>query len=106
MKRRILIVKIFYQNQESLAITVRKLRTHFGRNEAPASWIVQWLVRKFEKTGSAGNVKPSEWIHTQSNDQQVDLVQQNIAISSKKSIYPFAKVRSRWAFHEVLCKEF
>lgn len=49
-------VKTFYQSQGSSAATVRKLRTKFGRNEAPTSWTVRRLVRKFEKTGSVDHV--------------------------------------------------
>lgn len=80
------IVKTFYQNQESLAATVKKLRTLFGTIEAPNSWIVQRLVRMFEKTDSVGNVKLSRQIRTKRIDLQVAFVQQNVAISPRKSI--------------------
>ena len=45
-------VLTFYKNGECATQAVRKLRTIFGRNEAPRESIVRRLMTKFETTGS------------------------------------------------------
>ena len=41
-EQRILIVKLFYQNGESFAATVRKLRSIWGYNNAPKESTVNY----------------------------------------------------------------
>ncbi|KAJ4441248.1 hypothetical protein ANN_11099 [Periplaneta americana] len=55
--QRVLIVKTFYQNGESYAATVRRLRAILGRNEAPNESTVPRLMKKFFETGSTENLK-------------------------------------------------
>ena len=55
--QRILFVKTFCENGECATQAMQKLRTSFGRNDAPCESNVRRLMTKFETTGSALNVK-------------------------------------------------
>ena len=48
--QRLLIVKTFYQNEESYAASVRRLRAILGRSEELNESTVRRLMRKFNET--------------------------------------------------------
>lgn len=55
--QRVLIVKHYYQNLESLVAAVRKVRPIFGRISVPNLLTVKRIIQKFESTGSVIHVK-------------------------------------------------
>ena len=45
------ILRHYFENQGNVAECVRKLRTDFGRREAPSAPHVHYLVKKMKETG-------------------------------------------------------
>ena len=45
------ILRNFFENHSNVAEYVQKLRTDFGRKEAPSATYVRYLVRKVKETG-------------------------------------------------------
>lgn len=84
--QRVLIVKTFYQNGESYAATVRKLRNVLGRNEAPNESTVRRLMKKFFETGSTVDLKSPGRRRSGRTDQNIALVCDSVAVSPVKSI--------------------
>ena len=56
-QQRVEIIKIHYKNGESLAATIRKTRTFFGRCQAPYRTAIQKLVETFELLKQVSDVK-------------------------------------------------
>ena len=52
IEQRVHIVKIYYQNNESIRKTFRALREFYGRNNRPAASTIRRLVNKFEASGT------------------------------------------------------
>ena len=46
------IIKIYYQNNESVRKTFRALREFYGRNNRPAESTIRRLVSKFQSSGT------------------------------------------------------
>ena len=82
----ILIVKTFCQKGERATQVVQKLRTIFGRNQAPCESAVRRLVTKFETTGLVLTVKLPEREHFCQTEEQIVLVQNSVIASPRKSI--------------------
>ena len=49
------IIKIYYQNLESVASTLRSLRPIYGRNNRSSRSTIERLMEKFESTGIVQN---------------------------------------------------
>ena len=45
------ILRHYFQNHRNVSECVRKLRTHFGRREAPSAPYVRYIVKTVEATG-------------------------------------------------------
>ena len=45
------ILRHYFENHGNVAECVRKLRTDFGRREAPSALYVRYLVKKVKETG-------------------------------------------------------
>lgn len=52
IEQRVQIIKIYYQNNESVRNTFRALREFYGRNARPAESTIRRLVNKFESSGT------------------------------------------------------
>ena len=52
IEQRVQIIKIYYQNDESVRKTFRALRKFYGRNNRPAESTIRHLVNKFESGGT------------------------------------------------------
>jgi Helix-turn-helix domain (DUF4817) len=85
-EQRILIVKTYYQNGESFAETVRKLRASLGREDAPTVYTVRRLIHKFEETGSTIDNKKSGRPRSGRSEANVVAVSDSVAVSPGKSI--------------------
>ena len=45
------ILRNYFENHGNVAVCVRKLRTDFGRREAPSAPYVSYLVKKVKEAG-------------------------------------------------------
>ena len=52
IEQRMQIIKIYYQNNESVRKTFRALREFYNRNNRPAESTIRRLVNKFESSGT------------------------------------------------------
>ena len=52
IEQRVQIIKIYYQNNESVRKTFSALREFYGRNNRPAKSTIHRLVNKFESSGT------------------------------------------------------
>ena len=52
IEQRVQIIKIYYQNNESVRKTFRALREFYGRNNRPAESTIRRLVNKFQSSGT------------------------------------------------------
>ena len=52
IEQRVQIIKIYYQNNESVRKTFRALREFYGRSNRPVESTIRRLVNKFESTGT------------------------------------------------------
>ena len=57
LQQNIEIITIHYKNGKNLAETIHKLKSFFGRREAPFRPAIVKLVQKFELLGHVGDVK-------------------------------------------------
>lgn len=85
-EQRILIVKLFYQNGESFAATVRKLRSIWGHNNAPKESTVKRLMDKFAETGSVSDVKTTTRLRPGRSTENVAAVRDDVAQTPSTSI--------------------
>ncbi|CAH2088163.1 unnamed protein product [Euphydryas editha] len=85
-EQRILIVKLFYQNGESFAATVRKLRSIWGHNNAPKESTVKRLMDKFAETGSVSDVKTTTRHRPGRSTENVAAVRDDVAQTPSTSI--------------------
>ena len=51
LEQRCEILRHYFENHGNVAECVRKLRTDFGRSEAPSASYVRYLVKKMKETG-------------------------------------------------------
>ena len=51
LKQRWEILRDFFKNHGNVAGCVRRLRTDFGRREAPSAPYIRYLVKKVKETG-------------------------------------------------------
>lgn len=84
-EQRILIVKTHYKNGESVATTVRKLRTILGHHHAPNESTVRRLIKKFEESGSVADNKSPGRPRSGRSEANVALVRDSVTVSPKKS---------------------
>ena len=66
--------------------TVQKLRTIFGKSEAPCESTVRRLMTKFETTGSVLKVKSPRRKHFRRTEEQLVLVLDSVTVSPGKSV--------------------
>ena len=52
IEQRVQIIKIYYQNNESVRKAFRALREFYGRNNRPAESTIRRLVNKFQSSGT------------------------------------------------------
>ena len=104
-EQRILIVKLFYQNGESFAATVRKLRSIWGHNNAPKESTVKRLMDKFAETGSVSDVKTTTRHRPGRSTENVAAVRPKM---SQLKIHPpqFDTELSKLVSPNPLCSEF
>ncbi|CAF1523416.1 unnamed protein product [Didymodactylos carnosus] len=57
IEQRVQIIKIYYQNNESVRETFRALREFYGRNNRPVESTIRRLVNKFESSGTVTDTK-------------------------------------------------
>lgn len=86
IEQRVLIVKHYYQNGESLIATIRKVRPIFGRNNVPNSSTVKRIIEKFENTGSVSDVKHTTRARRGRSEQNITAVRESVAESPGTSI--------------------
>ena len=55
IEQHVQMIKLFYQNDLSLVLTLRALRPFYGRLGGPSKSTLQRLVAKFETTGLVNN---------------------------------------------------
>lgn len=85
-EQRVLIVKTFYQNGESFAATVRRLRAILGRNHAPNESTVRRLMKKINERGSTANIKNSGRPRSGRSVENIALVRESVNGSPQKSV--------------------
>ena len=85
-QQRILIVKNYFKNGESLTATIRKLRSIFGKQNVPSASTVKRIIEKFVKTESITDVRPSTRVGPGRLAENVTAVRQNVAESPGTSI--------------------
>ena len=102
-EQRILIVKLFYQNGESFAATVRKFRSIWGHNNAPKESTVKRLMDKFAETGSVSDVKTTTRHRPGRSTENVAAVHDDAAQTPSTSIRHRAQ---QIDVQNPLCKEF
>lgn len=86
LEQRVLMVKHYYQNGESLIATIRKVRPIFGRNNVPSPCTVKRLMEKFERTGSVSDVKHTTRARTARSEENVAAVRESVAENPETSI--------------------
>ena len=79
-----LIVKTFYQNGESCVATVGRLRAILWRNKEPNESTVIRLMRKFNETGSAVNIRSRGRRHSGRSEQIIAVVRDSVVVSPMK----------------------
>lgn len=76
--QRVLIVKTFYLNNESIVATIRNLRRDFGRNNVPSVNTIRQLVRKFEQTGEVKDLPRSGRFRTVRTPENIERVRESV----------------------------
>lgn len=83
---RIFIIKEHYKNGERIKNTYRAIRNRFGRHKRPNESTISRLVRKFEATGTVGDLPitaRTKSVRTQSN---IDAVRESVRTDPALSI--------------------
>ena len=96
----VLIMKTFYQNRESYAVTVRRLRAILGRNKAQYESIVRRLMRKFNETGSTVNIISPGCHLSGRYEPNIVVVRDSVAVRPMKPVAssPFPRTGHRMFF--------
>lgn len=85
-EKRVLIVKTYYQNGESIVGTFRNLRDHFGIHNRPSKTAITKLIEKFERTGSVTDVKTALRPRSGRSAENIAAVEENVADDARTSI--------------------
>lgn len=85
-EQRVFIVEEYFKNNESLAATVRKFRTKYGRNIDLSSSTVKRLIAKFRNTGSIGDAKHTGRPKTRRSDVNIEAVRDSVGENPRTSI--------------------
>lgn len=85
-EQRLQIIKIYYQNLESVTATLRALTPIFGRNSRPSRQAIHSLVKKFELTYSLLDVPVPVRQRVGRSGQNIAAVQASISNEPKQSI--------------------
>src|SRR5690349_14418587 len=86
VEQRVLIIKNYYQNGESLIATIRKVRPLSGRNNVPNSSTVKRIIEKFESTGSVTDVKHKTRARRGRSEQNITAVRESVTDRPETSI--------------------
>ena len=84
-EQRVLIVKTHYRKGEYYGEIVRNLHAIFGRERAPNETTVRRLIKKFEDTGSTGDIK-SPRSRSSRSVENIAIVRDSVIASPKKSV--------------------
>ena len=78
LEQRLKILRHYFENHGNVAEYVRKLRTHFGRREAPSAPYVCYLMKKVEETGIFIDKPKREKPKTVSTPQNIAVVAESV----------------------------
>ncbi|CAK9833779.1 hypothetical protein ANTRET_LOCUS10412 [Anthophora retusa] len=86
-QQRVIVVKIYYQNQSSVVQTQRRLRDIFGRNYVPSKSTILRIIKNFETLFTvADRPKSGRPRSPQSNEKNIESVKSSVAENPETSI--------------------
>ena len=77
----------YFKNHGSVAESVRKLRTDFGRREAPSAPYVRYLVKKVKETGILIDKPKREKPETVRRNENITAVAERVCEAPSASIH-------------------
>lgn len=83
---RIYIIKEHYKNGERVVSTFRAIRNRFGRHKRPTETTIARLVRKFETTGSVGDLPATTRTKSVRTQENIDAVRESVRTEPTLSI--------------------
>ena len=86
IKDRIKVIQEHYKTGEKIKNTFLALRDHFGRHNRSNETTIGRLVRKFEETGSIGDLAKSGKPKNVRKSQNIAAVKENLRESPKLSV--------------------
>ena len=81
------ILRHYFENHGNVAECVRKLRTDFGRREAPSAPYVRYLVKKLKETGILIDKLKPEKPKTVRTPKNVAAVEESVCEEPSPSIH-------------------
>ena len=81
------ILRHYFENHGNVAECVRKLRTVFGRREAPSAPYVRYLVKKVKETGILIDKPKSEKPKTVRTPENIDAVAKSVREAPSTSVH-------------------
>ena len=81
------ILRRYFKNHGNVAECVRKLRTNFGRREAPSTPYVRYLMKKVKKTGILIDKPKREMLKTMRTPENIAAVPESVREVTLRSIH-------------------
>ena len=79
IEQRVKIVGPFYENGRSNQNTFRAIGDFFGQHNRPKVSTIERIVRKFQRTGSVGNVKTPVHARPVRSAENISVVRDSVA---------------------------
>ena len=87
LEQRWVILQHYFENHNNVAECMRKLRTDFGRREAPSALHIRYLVKKVEETGIPIDKPKREKPKTVRTSENIAAVAESMCESPLTSIH-------------------
>ena len=87
LEQRWKILRHYFENHDNVAECVRKLRTDFGRREAPSAPYVRYLVNKVKETGILIDKPKREKPETVRTAENIAAVAESVCEAPSTSIH-------------------